>query len=143
MHGHTQKIQIAIAKDPLCRKNQQTMCIQDPTHIFSFPLLTNYLVEPQCMADENHCCCASLVKTLALSHASNKSSRVRPLSFMSSMILASDSGFESSSVSNWLYISKTCTQSFELLHATTMARFAPAIEELSPPSMFAAFVSWL
>ena len=94
MHGHTQKIQIAIAKDPLCRKNQQTMCIQDPTHIFSFPLLANYLVEPQCMADENHGCCASLVKTLALSHASNKSSRVRPLSFMSSMILASDSGFE-------------------------------------------------
>ena len=143
MHGHTQKIQNAIAKDPLYRKNQQTTCIQDPTHIFSFPLLTNYLVEPQCMADENHGCCASLVKTLALSHASNNSSRVRPLSFMSSMILASDSGFESSSVSNWLYISKTCTQFFELFTATTMARFAPAIEELSPPSMFAAFVSWL
>ena len=35
MHGHTQKIQLAIAKDPLYRKNQQTMCIQDPTHIFS------------------------------------------------------------------------------------------------------------
>ena len=36
MHRHTQKIQIAIVKDPLYRKNQQTMCIQDPTHIFSY-----------------------------------------------------------------------------------------------------------
>ena len=33
MHGQTHKIQLAIAKDPLYRKNQQTMCIQDPTHI--------------------------------------------------------------------------------------------------------------
>ena len=54
MHGHTQKIQIAIAKDPLYRKNQQTMCIQDPTHIFSFLLLTNYLVEAKCMPGDTH-----------------------------------------------------------------------------------------
>ncbi len=54
MHRHTQQIQIAIAKDPLYRKNQQTMCIQDPTHIFSFLLLTNYLVEAKCMPGDTH-----------------------------------------------------------------------------------------
>ena len=54
MYGHTQQIQIAIAKDPLYRKNQQTMCIQDPTHIFSFLLLTNYLVEAKCMPGDTH-----------------------------------------------------------------------------------------
>ena len=51
---YIQKIQITIAKDPLYRKNQQTMCIQDPTHIFSFLLLTNYLVEAQFMPGDTH-----------------------------------------------------------------------------------------
>ena len=78
MHGHTQKIQIAIAKDALHRKNQQTMCIQDPTHIFSLLILTNYLVETQHMPGHNNSSCASLVKTFAFSHASNKTSRLFP-----------------------------------------------------------------
>ena len=142
MHVHTQEIQIAIAKDPLYRKNQQTMCIKDPTHIFSFLTLLSYLVETQCMPGLNQCsCCASLVNTFAFSHASNKTSRLRPDSFISPMILASDNGFESSSVSNCMYISKTCTHSFELFTAVTMFRFALVIERLSPPSMLAAFVN--
>ena len=57
IHGHTQKIQLAIAKDPLYRKNQPRMCIQDPTNIFSFLMTQMYMVranerfEKSAMAD--------------------------------------------------------------------------------------------